>query len=157
EAAKESFVKRYLTSGLPGYVLDAAREQAANVIGLIQNPGFDLQGAIDDATDFYNEAQSTLDELIDTALSPLQLVDDLQGLVVDVQGAFGASAFGTLMSLYQSFFSSIGGGGGGGDDDGAELSPTLQQQQENTAAIYEVVRQTMLAEAAQIAVTRQYE
>lgn len=155
EAAKESFVKRYLTSGLPGYVLDAAREQAANVIGLIQNPGFDLQGAIDDATDFYNEAQSTLDELIDTALSPLQMVEGLQGLVVDIKGAFGASAFETLISLYQSFFGASSSGSS--TDDTVELSPTLQQQQENTAAIYEVVRQTLLAEAAQIAVTKQYE
>ena len=135
-AAKQSFVDKFLTDGMPGFVLDAAQGLVEDLAGAL-----DLRGVVSDleaAADFAYEVRNLTADAADLAASPSLLADRVTSTFGLLRRAF-SNAGDMLLGLFD-------------DNEGASSvaasTPSRRQQRDNEDAFRGLIRQIALADAA---------
>lgn len=141
--AQEECLVGYATSGYPAFVTEAARVRIAELGEYLSAPGTFLSDNIDAGSEFYSSARSVVSDAYDLALSPLDMVKSVTGVIGSIRSAFGSNAFGVLIDLFDQYASAFSG---------RTSTGSRKQEAANYTAINSIVRQVALAEAAQAAV-----
>lgn len=167
--ASDGFVDRFVTTGFPGFVRDAAAEQLKGIAEFLQNPGFNLAGEIDAASDFYSSVRSLAADAYDLVVSPINLANRLIGVVTSIRSAFGSYAdfSPSLASLSGPSSTATGAnsyavlrrlvGTTQSTYVGPTRTPSRQQQAKNFDSMNEVVRQVAISEMSKEAVVTDFE
>ncbi len=142
-AAKQSFLSEYLTTGYPAFVSEAASARVAELGDFLTSSGAMLSENIEAASDFYSSAQGLVSDAYDLVQEPLDMVNRVLGVVGNIRSAFGASAFGVLIDLYDKYSTTFSG---------RTSTNSRKQEGANYTAMNSLVRQAALAEASQAAV-----
>jgi prophage DNA circulation protein len=167
--AQTGFIERFVTTGFPAFVRDAATAQLKGIAEFLAAPGFNLAGEIDAASDFYSSVRSLAADAADLVLSPINLANRLIGVVTSIRSGFGSFA---------DFTPNLGGLSGPGSTAtgansyavlrrlvgttqapyvGSTRTPSRQQQATNYNAMNEFVRQVAFGEMAKEAVVTPFE
>ncbi|VVO19893.1 hypothetical protein PS712_04146 [Pseudomonas fluorescens] len=148
EASKENFVSDFLTKGYPSFVAEAATTQIQGLSDFLSSPEFIVSSDIQAVSDYYDKVKSIGSDAFDLIQKPFEFADQVVGAISSIRSAFGGSAFGMLMSLYNQYFSS--------DESGSNAkTPSRQQVVKNTNAVAGLVRQAAISQAAVAAVVTQ--
>jgi len=153
DAAKESFVSDFLTTGYPSFVADAATAQIKDLSDFLSSPEFIVSSDIQAVSDFYDKVKSIGSDAFDLIQSPFDFAESVVDAIGSVRSAFGGSAFKMLTSLYDQYFSS--GDDGAGSVVVANTTPSRKQVAKNSRAISALVRQAAISQAASAAVVTQ--
>lgn len=148
EAGKENFVSDFLTKGYPSFVAESATSQIKGLSDFLSSPEFIVSSDIQAVSDYYDKVKSIGSDAFDLIQKPFEFADQVVDAISSIRSAFGGSAFGMLMGLYNQYFSS--------DDSGSNSkTPSRQQVVKNTNAVAGLVRQTAISQAAVAAVVTQ--
>lgn len=148
EAGKENFVSDFLTKGYPSFVAEAATSQIQGLSDFLSSPEFIVSSDIQAVSDYYDKVKSIGSDAFDLIQKPFEFADQVVDAISSIRSAFGSSAFGMLMSLYNQYFSSSGGSS-------SSKTPSRQQVVTNTSAVAGLVRQAAISQAAVAAVVTQ--
>lgn len=154
ETAKENFVSDFLTKGYPSFVADAATSKIKELSEYLSSPEFIVSSDIQAVSDYYDKVKSIGSDAFDLIQQPFDFANQVIDAIGSVRSAFGSSAFGMLVDLYNQYFPSKADDG----DDGsvlAVLTPSRQQVVKNESAVSALVRQAAIAQAAIAAVVTQ--
>lgn len=146
-AASGSFISRFLTTGFPSFVRDAAAARLSQVSSFLSAPGFSMSTDINSAASFAYSVRELAADAADLVLSPSRLIDRLTGLMGSIRNTYGSNSFAVLSNMFAQFDDSY---------EGKTQTPSRKQQGQNYDALGEVVRQVALAEAAKAAVVTEY-
>lgn len=148
ESAKENFVADFLTKGYPAFVADAATTQIKGLSDFLSSPEFIVSSDIQAVSDYYDKVKGIGSDAFNLIQAPFEFAGQVVDAISSIRSAFGGSAFGMLMSLYNQYFPST---------DGSSSAGTASRQQvvNNTSAVSALVRQAALSEAAVAAVVTQ--
>lgn len=149
EMAKDSFVSDFLTKGYPSFVADTATSQIKELSDFLSSPEFIVSSDIQAVSDYYDKVKSISSDAFDLIQQPFQFASQVVDAVSSIRSAFGSSAFGMLMSLFDQYTTSDN------DDDAPASTPSRQQVVKNTAAVSSLVRQSAISQAAVAAVATQ--
>lgn len=167
-SAKLGFVKDFLTTGFPAFVLDAAAEHLTQITDFLSAPGFNFAGELAAASDYAYAVRDLAADAMDLVATPSKLAGRLAGVMGLMRGSFGGNSFAALAGLFNQFGGSGSGGGfgvGSGSSGGSvggvvalgsNPTPSRQQQATNGLALNELVRQVAVAESAKAAVITEY-
>jgi len=136
EEAKRSFVERYVTDGMPGHVLDAAKAKVSafsDRMAAIKDFVIDNAQA---AADFAYGVQQLGAQVNDLVTAPADLVALVDSTIGTMRRAF-RNADKHLRDIVDTY---------AGEDDLVAVTPSRQQQQENDNAWRELLRQLALAQ-----------
>jgi prophage DNA circulation protein len=148
EAGKDNFVSGFLTKGYPSFVAESATSQIKGLSDFLSSPEFIVSSDIQAVSDYYDKVKSIGSDAFDLIQKPFEFADQVVDAISSIRSAFGGSAFGMLMGLYNQYFSS--------DDSGSNSkTPSRQQVVKNTNAVAGLVRQTAISQAAVAAVVTQ--
>ncbi|SDI55257.1 DNA circularization protein [Pseudomonas abietaniphila] len=154
ETAKENFVSDFLTKGYPSFVADAATTKIKELSDYLSSPEFIVSSDIQAPSDYYDKVKSIGSDAFDLIQQPFDFANQVVDAIGSVRSAFGSSAFGMLVDLYNQYFPSKDD-----DDDAgsvlAVLTPSRQQVVKNESAVSALVRQAAIAQAAIAAVVTQ--
>ena len=114
----------------------------------ICSPEFIVSSDIQAVSDYYDKVKSIGSDAFDLIQKPFEFADQVVDAISSIRSAFGSSAFGMLMSLYNQYFSSSGGSS-------SSKTPSRQQVVTNTSAVAGLVRQAAISQAAVAAVVTQ--
>lgn len=157
EAGKENFLAEFFTKGYPSFVADSATAQIRGLSDFLSSPEFIISGEIQAVSDYYDKVKSIGASAFDLIQEPFNFASQVVDAVGSIRSAFGNSAFGMLINLYDRYFpgdeSDRDGGGGGGEV--ASTTPSRQQVVKNTAAVAALVRQASISQSALAAVVTQ--
>jgi prophage DNA circulation protein len=148
EAGKENFVSDFLTKGYPSFVAESATSQLQGLSDFLSSPEFIVSSDIQAVSDYYGKVKSIGSDAFDLIQKPFEFADQVVDAISSIRSAFGGSAFGMLMSLYNQYFSS-------GDSGSSTQTPSRQQVVKNTNAVSGLVRQAAISQAAVAAVVTQ--
>lgn len=139
-AAKAGFLSKFMTTGFPAFVSEAAAAGMAALSGFLGGSGFNLAGEIASAADFAKSVTKLAGDAMALASDPLGMADRILGVTGKIRSAFGANAFGMLVGLFNQF----------SDDEyaGSTATPSRRQQAANRRAMNELVRQAVIVEMA---------
>lgn len=143
--AETDFVEKYVTKGYPSFVAEAASSKIKALSEYLSNPGFNLDGNLQSASDFAQQIQSLGSDVASLIQQPSDLASSIISAVTGVRSAFGANAFSMLTSLFDKQSSSS-------SSSTAAVTPSRAQVVKNSDAVDALVRQTAIAEAAKAAV-----
>ena len=167
--AEQGFVEKYFTAGFPAFVRDAAASQVKGITDFLGDPGFNLAGEVDAASDFYYSVRNLAADAADLVLTPVRLAQRIIGVVTSIRSAFGSFAD------FSPSLSSLSGGGSSARGansykvlnkligqvqtpyDGLTQTPSRQQQATNHNAMNEFVRQVAIGELSKEAVVTDFE
>jgi prophage DNA circulation protein len=155
EASKENFVSDFLTKGYPSFVADAATAQIKGLSDFLSSPEFIVSSDIQAVSDYYDKVKSIGADAFSLIQAPFDFADQVVDAVGSIRSAFGGSAFGMLMSLYEQYFPSDDDESGSSGTPSPSSTPSRQQVVKNTAAVSALVRQAAVSEAAVAAVVTQ--
>lgn len=167
--AQQGFLERFLTSGFPSFVRDAAASQLKDIADFLAEPGFNLAGEIDAASDFYYSVRDLAADAYDLVMTPVNLAQRLIGVVTTIRSAFGSAAdFSPSLSSLSGPGTSASGTNSykvlskliGHVQDpytGLTQTPSRQQQATNYDAMNELVRQVAIGELSKEAVVTDFE
>lgn len=147
ESAQAGFLSKFLTSGFPGFVRDAAAARLTSITDYLGAPGQSIAGEIDAAADYFYSVRDLAADAYDLVLEPLSLAQRLIGVMGSARGAFGGNSFAMLAGMYEQF---------NDDYTGSTATPSRKQQGANYDALGELVRQVAVSEAAKEAVVTEY-
>lgn len=174
EAAEGNFIDRFTAGGFPQFVRDAATSTLTEfgeymasptaflsgnytaAVGLFNSINGVAGGAIDFVSDtvagFQSNVSSFLQDVSDLVDAPGDLASSITGLISGVRGTFGASA-GSILSGLLAYFPAKT------SNSSSEVTSTPSRAQvvENKDAITELVRETVVAELAVVAVKTPFE
>lgn len=167
--SQSGFVDRFVTTGFPSFVRDAAASQLKGIADFMAAPGFNLAGELDAASDFYSSVRSLAADASDLVLTPIKLAQRLIDVVTGIRSGFGsfASFSPTLRSL-----SGLGSSATGANSYrvltklvsksqspyvGITQTPSRKQQAANYEAMNELVRQVAIGEMSKEAVVTEFE
>ena len=148
EASKENFVSDFLTKGYPSFVAEAATSQIKGLSDFLSSPEFIVSSDIQAVSDYYNKVKGIGSDAFSLIQAPFEFAGQVVGAISSIRSAFGSSAFGMLMSLYDQYFPSS-------DESSSSGTPSRQQVVKNTSAVSALVRQAAISEAAVAAVVTQ--
>jgi prophage DNA circulation protein len=143
--ARASFVERFLTSGFPGQVLDAAQGGLTQVADFIAEPGFNFAAEIGAASDLFYEARNMAADAFDLVQAPISMADRMFSTISNIRGGFGFSSFGVLSSMVARF---------SGSSAGSASTLSRQRISINQNATNDYTRQLAIAEASKEAIVR---
>lgn len=146
-ASQGGFVERFLTTGFPAFVREAAAARVQQLTDFLENPGYPLTDDIQAASDFYYSVRDLAADALDLVLEPARLVQRISSVLGSVRSAFGGNASPVLGSMYQQFSTTY---------TGKTQTPSRRQQGENFEALGELVRQVAISENAKVAVVTTY-
>lgn len=146
-AARAGFIGRFLTTGFPAFVRDAAAARLGQIADFLAAPGPGFGGDIEAAAEFAYSVRELAADASDLVLAPVQLADRLLGVMGSVRGAYGSSAFSVLTGMFARFDA---------DYSGATNTPSRTQQGANFNAMGELVRQVAISEASKAAVVTEF-
>lgn len=162
------FVEKFVTTGFPAFVRDAAAAQLKSIADFMASPGISLAGEIEAASDFYYSVRELANDATDLVLSPVKLAQRLIGTVTSIRSGFGSYA------SFSSILSSLSGPSSGGSGansyrvlskladqtkapyTGLTNTPSRQQQATNYEAMNELVRQVVIGEMSKEAVVTDF-
>lgn len=148
EAGKENFVSDFLTKGYPSFVAEAATTQIQGLSDFLSSPEFIVSSDIQAVSDYYDKVKGIGSDAFNLIQAPFEFAGQVVDAIGSIRSAFGSSAFGMLMSLYNQYFPSAEDVSSGG-------TPSRQQVVRNTSAVSDLVRQAAISEAAVAAVVTQ--
>jgi len=148
EAGKENFVADFLTKGYPSFVAEAATTQIKGLSDFLSSPEFIVSSDIQAVSDYYDKVKGIGSEAFNLIQAPFEFAGQVVDAISSIRSAFGGSAFGMLMSLYNQYFPSA-------EDTPSAGTPSRQQVVKNTSAVSALVRQAAISEAALAAVVTQ--
>ena len=148
EAGKENFVADFLTKGYPSFVAEAATTQIKGLSDFLSSPEFIVSSDIQAVSDYYDKVKGIGSEAFNLIQAPFEFAEQVVDAIGSIRSAFGGSAFGMLMSLYNQYFPST-------EDASSVGTPSRQQVVRNTSAVSALVRQAAISEAAVAAVVTQ--
>lgn len=167
--AKQGFVEKFVTTGFPAFVRDAAASQLKGLADFMASPGVSLAGELDAATDFYYSVRSLAAEAADLVLAPIDLANRLVGVITSIRSGFGSFAD-FLPGL--SALSGPGSGASGANStralrrlidqtstpyEGITETPSRQQQSANYTSLNDLVRQVAISELSKESVVTDFE
>lgn len=167
--AQAGFVDRFVTTGFPAFVRDAAASQLKGIADFMASPGVNLAGELDAASDFYYSVRSLASDAADLVLAPVALAQRLVSVINSIRSGFGSFAD-FLPGL--SSLSGPGSGATGANStrvlqrliaqtetpyQGITKTPSRQQQAENYGALNDIVRQVAISELSKEAVVTDFE
>lgn len=167
--AQQGFLKKYVTDGFPAFVRDAAAAQLKGISDFLSDPGYNLAGELDAASDFYYSVRSLAADAYDLVLTPVRLVQRVIGVVTSIRSAFGSFAD---FSPSLSSLSGPGSSASGANSykvlsklvgqvqtpyNGLTQTPSRQQQAANHNAMNELIRQVAIGELSKEAVVTDFE
>lgn len=140
-AAKQSFLQRFLTAGMPGFVLASAQGLVEDLAAALDFKG--VKADLDAAADYAYAVRNLSADAADLVTSPGDLADRIGDTLGLLRTSFSSSA-----DLLQGLFDD-------NDTTVTAVSSTASRRQEaeNDNALRGLIRQTALAEAAQQRVT----
>lgn len=148
EAGKENFVADFLTKGYPSFVAEAATTQIKGLSDFLSSPEFIVSSDIQAVSDYYDKVKGIGSDAFNLIQAPFEFAGQVVDAISSIRSAFGGSAFGMLMSLYNQYFPSA-------EDTPSAGTPSRQQVVKNTSAVSDLVRQAAISEAAVAAVVTQ--
>lgn len=148
EASKENFVADFLTKGYPSFVAEAATTQIKGLSDFLSSPEFIVSSDIQAVSDYYDKVKGIGSDAFNLIQSPFEFAGQVVNAISSIRSAFGGSAFGMLMSLYNQYFDSSSSAS-------TSSTPSRQQVVKNTSAVSALVRQAAISEAAIAAVVTQ--
>ena len=148
EAGKENFVGDFLTKGYPSFVAEAATTQIKGLSDFLSSPEFIVSSDIQAVSDYYDKVKGIGSDAFNLIQAPFEFAGQVVDAISSIRSAFGGSAFGMLMSLYNQYFPSA-------EDTPSAGTPSRQQVVKNTSAVSALVRQAAISEAAVAAVVTQ--
>lgn len=146
-AAQGGLLSRFLTTGFPAFVREAAAARVEQLADFLSAPGFNLSADIQAASDFYYSVRDLAADAMDLVLEPIKLVERLTSVLGSVRSGFGDSSLGVLTGLFEEFNDTY---------TGKTQTPSRRQQGDNYDALGEFVRQVAVSEAAKAAVVTTY-
>lgn len=152
EGAQAGFVKRFLTTGFPAFVRDAAAGSLTQITDFMSSPGQNFAGELGAASDYAYAVRDLAADASALVSAPSQLAARLAGAMGLMRGAFGGNSFAALTAL----FDHAGGSSAPAASLAPAATPSRQQQATNTGALNELVRQVAVSEAAKAAVVTEY-
>ncbi|WP_256591260.1 DNA circularization protein [Pseudomonas sp. HMWF006] len=152
EAAKNSFVSDFLTKGYPSFVADAATTQIKGLSDFLSSPEFIASSDIQAVSDYYDKVRSIGSDAFDLIQEPFNFANQVVDAIGSIRSAFGSSAFGMLINLYDRYFPNDDSSD---SDPVASATPSRQQVVKNATAVAGVVRQSAISQAAVAAVVTQ--
>jgi prophage DNA circulation protein len=167
--AETGFVDRFVTTGFPAFVRDAAAAQLKGIAEFMESPGFNMAGEIDAASEFYLSVRSLATDAYDLVLTPVKLAQRLIGVVTSIRSAFGSFADFLPSS---SALSGPGSSATGANSyrvlsklvgttqapyTGLTQTPSRQQQAANHDALNDLVRQVVIGEMSKEAVVTDFD
>lgn len=156
EAGKENFLSDFLTKGYPSFVAEAATEQIQGLSDFLSSPEFIVSSDIQSVSDYYDKVKSIGSEAFALIQQPFDFANQVVDAIGSIRSAFGSSAFGMLISLYDQYFPTDDtSSGSGSGSDSSTKTPSRQQVVKNTSAVAGLVRQAAIAQAAVAAVVTQ--
>ena len=180
--AEQGVLEKYVTNGFPAFVRDAAAAQVQEIADFLAEPGFNLAGELEAASDFYYSVRELAGDAYDLVMEPVKLAQRVIGVVGSIRSAFGsfASFLPSLSSLsgfgFGSSSSSSSSGSSGGATGansykvltklisktqapytGLTQTPSRKQQAANYNAMNELVRQVAIGELSKEAVVTEFE
>lgn len=151
EAAKGTFVSDFLSQGYPAFVADAASTKIKDLSDFLSSPEFIVSSDIQAASDYYAKVKEIGSNAFSLIQAPLELAGQVIDAIGSVRSAFGDSALGMLVGLFDQYGSFFGGGSSGSSG----VTPSRQQVVKNSNAIDALVRQSAISQAAVAAVVTQ--
>ncbi|ONH52815.1 Mu-like prophage DNA circulation protein [Pseudomonas cedrina] len=148
ETGKENFVEDFLTKGYPSFVAEAATTQIKDLSDFLSSPEFIVSSDIQAVSDYYDKVKGIGADAFSLIQTPFEFAGQVVDAISSIRSAFGGSAFGMLMSLYNQYFDSSGSAP-------TSMTPGRQQVVKNTSAVSALVRQAAISEAAIAAVVTQ--
>lgn len=148
EAGKDNFVSDFLTKGYPSFVAEAATAQIKGLSDFLSSPEFIVSSDIQAVSDYYDKVKGIGADAFNLIQTPFEFAGQVVDAISSIRSAFGSSAFGMLMSLYNQYFPSS-------SDASSSRTPSRQQVVKNTSAVSALVRQAAISEAAIAAVVTQ--
>jgi prophage DNA circulation protein len=148
EAGKENFVADFLTKGYPSFVAEAATTQIKGLSDFLSSPEFIVSSDIQAVSDYYDKVKGIGSDAFNLIQAPFEFAGQVVDAISSIRSAFGGSAFGMLMSLYNQYFPSD-------ENTPSAGTPSRQQVVKNTSAVSALVRQVAISEAAVAAVVTQ--
>lgn len=167
--AQAGFVDRFVTTGFPAFVRDAAATQLKGIAEFMESPGFNLAGELDAASDFYLSVRSLAADAYDLVLTPVTLAQRLIGVITSIRSGFGSFAdfLPSLSALSGPGSSATGAnsyrvlrklvGQSQAPYVGLTQTPSRKQQAENYNALNDLVRQVAIGEMSKEAVVTDFE
>ena len=144
-AAKAGFLERYLTKGMPSFVLDAITGQLGSLSSLLGSLPFNPLGEIQAVAAFFNRVRALVDEALDLITDPDEMVDSIVGVVASTRDVYGDRAEAVLTSIREANMAPFVG---------VQGTPSRLQQRENFEALSALVRRVAVAELCHLAVLR---
>lgn len=178
EVSRESFVERFTASGFPQFVRESATTTLTGLGEYLASPTAFLSGAYTDAVGVFNSVNGVAGDAISFVAEnvadfqsqvsgfvrdvaglvdlPSQLASTVTGLISGVRGTFGSSA-GSILSGLLAFFPRKESRSSGADPVVIPPTPSRAQVVANDTAITDLIRETVVAELAVVAVKTPFE
>lgn len=148
EASREGFLGRFSISGFPSFVVDGAAGMLGRFSDLMANLPVNPVASAQSVADFTLRVRSLKSQALNLVRSPLDMANQLLGVMSSVREVFGIRSDGVLRTMRTSYSQPY---------TGSADTPNRVQQRENEQAFAALVRQAATAEQAKEAAVRSQE
>lgn len=138
EEAKRAFLEKFLTDGLPGFVLDSAAGMVGDLADTLTAPANLITSNLAAASEFTNNVRKLSAEANDLAALPDELATQIDNTLDSMRRAF-SGAGGALRNLFDTY---------SGADAEETGTPIRRQEQANANAVNGLLRSLAIAQAA---------
>jgi prophage DNA circulation protein len=136
-SSKSGFLSKYITDGMPSYVLNTAKNQVTKFTDFFQSSGISPTGEAQSVAAFFYDVRKLSTSAASVINTPTTLADSIGNILSDVPGIFGSKSSQVLSGIKNLF--------SGDESSESTGTPSRRQEAKNSNAFGGLIRQQAIA------------